>query len=418
MKVLVVGSGGREHAIVWKLSQSPKVSKIYCAPGNGGISQIAECVGIDAMDIDGMVGFACKEKIDMVVVAPDDPLGAGMVDALEEAGIRAFGPVKNAAAMEASKVFSKSLMKRFNIPTAAYGAFSDSASALKYLESCSYPVFIKTDGLARGKGAIMAEDYRQGAETVREIIDGKVFGKAGDRIIIEEYLEGPEVTILAFTDGKTLVPMVSSQDHKRVFDGDRGPNTGGMGAFSPSKIYDSELAGRCMKEIYLPTMNAMRESGIKFKGVLYFGLIITREGPKVLEYNARFGDPEAQVVIPRLKNDLFDIFDAIIDERLDTVKIEWNDNVAVCVVMASGGYPGKYKTGCRIDGIEEAGKDPQITVFHAGTVFRDGHFYTNGGRVLGVTAMDINLKEARKRAYEAVAKIHFDYAHYRKEIAL
>jgi len=418
MKVLVVGSGGREHAIVWKLSQSPKVSKIYCAPGNGGISRIADCVDINAMNIEGMVNFACNEKINMVVVSPDDPLGAGMVDALEAAGIRAFGPAKNAAIIEGSKSFAKNLMKRYNIPTARYEVFTDSNSAIRYLQNCEYPVVIKADGLALGKGVIIAEDYQEGQEAIIKIMEEKTFGKAGDSVVIEEFLEGREVTVLAFTDGKTLVPMVSSQDHKRAFDGDMGSNTGGMGTFSPSRIYDNELAARCMREIFLPTLKAMNDMNRKFKGVLYFGLMITDEGPKVLEYNSRFGDPEAQVVLPRLKSDLYDIFDAIIAERLDTVKIQWDDNVAVCVVMASGGYPGNYKKGYRIDGIEEAEKDPLVTVFHAGTKFCDGEFYTNGGRVLGVTAMDINLEAARKRAYEGVAKIHFDNAHFRTDIAI
>jgi phosphoribosylamine--glycine ligase len=416
MRILVVGGGGREHALVWKIAQSPLVEKIYCAPGNGGISKIAECVPIKATDIDGIIKFSKENRIDMVVVAPDDPLAMGMVDALENAGIRAFGPRKNAAEIESSKAFSKELMKKYGIPTAGYEIFDNSEHAIEYLKHQEYPIVIKADGLALGKGVIIAQGVEQAIEAVNEIMDSKVFGSAGDRIVIEEFLTGHEVSILAFTDGKTIVPMVSSQDHKRALDNDEGLNTGGMGTFSPSRIYTPELAEYCMEKIFRPTVDAMNSEGRKFKGILYFGLIITKEGPKVLEYNARFGDPETQVVLPRLKNDIVEIFNAIIDERLDEVEIEWDDNAAVCVVMASGGYPQKYQTGYEIEGIDDAESDEKVTVFHAGTKFEKDKFLTNGGRVLGVTALGDTLDSAIERAYNAVAKIHFEKMHFRKDI--
>lgn len=418
MKVLIVGGGGREHAIAWKISQSPKVSRLYCAPGNGGIASLAQCVPIKAMDIEGIVEFAKSEGIDLVVVAPDDPLAAGMVDALESADIRAFGPNKAAAEIESSKVFSKNLMKKYGIPTAAYEVFENDSDALDYLRTCSYPTVIKADGLALGKGVIIANDFEEAQDAVRSIMSDKIFGNAGNRVVIEEFLTGTEVSILTFTDGETLVPMISSQDHKRALDDDMGPNTGGMGTFSPSRIYTDEVDEWCMKNIFMPTIDAMRKEGRRFKGVLYFGLILTADGPKVLEYNARFGDPETQVVLPHLKTDIIDIFEAIIDERLADVNIEWDNRSAVCVILASGGYPGKYRTGLEITGIEEAEKDPSVTVFHAGTKLEAGKYYTAGGRVLGVTAVADTIDDARAKAYAAVGKINFEGMHYRKDIGI
>ncbi|HOQ00369.1 MAG TPA: phosphoribosylamine--glycine ligase [Acetivibrio clariflavus] len=418
MKVLVVGSGGREHAIVWKIAQNKQVEELYCAPGNGGISAIAKCVPIKAMDIDGIVNFSKEKKIDLVVVAPDDPLAAGMVDALENEGIRAFGPRKNAAIIESSKAFAKDLMKKYNIPTAKYEVFEKSSDALEYLKNQKFPIVVKADGLALGKGVIIAQNLEEAREAVINIMENKAFGEAGNKVVIEEFMVGPEVSVLAFTDGKTIKPMVSSQDHKRALDNDQGLNTGGMGTFSPSRIYTKEMEDYCMEKIFKPTVDAMNKEGRKFKGVLYFGLMITADGPKVLEYNARFGDPETQVVIPRLKTDLVDIFNAVIDERLDEVDIEWEDNAAVCVIMASGGYPKEYKTGYEITGLDEAQKDKNIVVFHAGTKFEDGKYYTSGGRVLGVTAVESNLDLAIKKAYEGVSKISFKDMHYRKDIGI
>ena len=417
MNILVVGGGGREHTIVWKIAQSPKVEKIYCAPGNGGIAELAECVDIKATDIDAMVQFAKERQIDLVMVAPDDPLVLGMVDAMEAAGIRAFGPRKNAAIIEGSKVFSKDLMKKYNIPTAAYEVFTDSASAIVYVKrQNSFPAVIKAEGLALGKGVIIAQDLEETVSGIRSIMDDKQFGDSGNRIVIEEYLQGPEVSVLAFTDGKTVVPMVSAQDHKRAYDNDEGLNTGGMGTFSPSRLYTDDIAAECMDNIFLPTIKAMQQEGRPFKGVLYFGLMMTKNGVKVIEYNARFGDPETQVVLPRLKTDLVEIMEAIIDERLDTVNIEWDDNAAVCVVLASGGYPTKYQTGYEIKGLETA-KD-NIIVFHAGTKRQDGKIVTAGGRVLGVTAVSATLDQAIADAYKAVESISFQDMHYRKDIGI
>lgn len=416
MKVLVVGGGGREHTIVWKLAQSPKISELYCAPGNGGISKLATCVDIKATDIDGIVNYSKANQIDLVVVAPDDPLVAGMVDSLNKAGIRAFGPVKAAAIIEGSKAFSKDLMKKYNIPTAGYKVFENSADALKYLNTCKAPIVVKADGLALGKGVIIAKTIEEAKAAVNDIMNDKVFGEAGSRVVIEEYIEGPEISILVFTDGKTIVPMVSAQDHKRAYDHDQGPNTGGMGTFSPSPLYDKKLAEFCMKKVFVPTIEAMNKKRRKFKGVLYFGLMITKAGPKVLEYNARFGDPETQVVLPRLKTDLLDIFEAIIDEKLADIEIEWNDNAAVCVVAASGGYPGKYTTGIEINGLDEAEANGDTIVFHAGTSFKEDKFYTSGGRVLGVTAVEDTMEKAIAKAYAGIEKISFEGMHYRKDI--
>jgi len=416
MKVLVVGGGGREHTIVWKLAQSPRIIELYCAPGNGGISKLATCVDIKANDIDGVVNYSKVNNIDLVVVAPDDPLVAGMVDSLNKAGIRAFGPVKAAAIIEGSKAFSKDLMKKYNIPTAGYKVFENSADALKYLNTCKAPIVVKADGLALGKGVIIAKTIEEAKAAVNDIMNDKVFGEAGSRVVIEEYIEGPEISILVFTDGKTIVPMVSAQDHKRAYDHDQGPNTGGMGTFSPSPLYDKKLADYCMKKVFVPTIEAMNKKRRRFKGVLYFGLMITKAGPKVLEYNARFGDPETQVVLPRLKTDLLDIFEAIIDEKLADIQIEWNDNAAVCVVAASGGYPGKYTTGIEINGLDEAESNGDTVVFHAGTSFEEDKFYTSGGRVLGVTAVEDTMEKAIAKAYAGIEKISFEGMHYRKDI--
>lgn len=416
MKVLVVGAGGREHAIAWKLSQSPRIDKLFCAPGNGGISDIAECLDIGVLDTEGIIK-ACKENnVDLVIVAPDDPLAKGMVNALTEAGIRAFGPTREAALIESSKSFSKNLMKKYGIPTAKFEAFSDINKALEYIENQKYPVVVKADGLALGKGVIICNTEEEAREAVISIMDRKKFGDAGNVIVIEEFLTGPEVSVLSFTDGKTIIPMVSAQDHKRVFDGDKGPNTGGMGAFSPSNVYTEEIAEVCMNRIFRPTMEAMNKEGRTFKGVLYFGLIITQDGPKVLEYNARFGDPETQVVLPRLKNDLLDIVEAVIDGRLDEVKIEWDNSACLCVIMASGGYPQEYRKGLKISGLDAVKKGEDILVFHAGTKKVGNEYFTNGGRVLGVTALGQTLKDARDKAYSQVAAIHFDDAHYRRDI--
>lgn len=415
MKLLVIGSGGREHTIVWKASQSPRVEKIYCAPGNGGISKLAECVDINVMDKEKMVEFAKNNAIDLVMVAPDDPLVDGMVDAMEAAGIRAFGPRANAAIIEGSKAFSKELMKKYNIPTAAYEVFTDSASAVEYLKNVTFPTVIKADGLALGKGVIIAQNFDEAQQAVHEMIDNGKFGKSGSKVVIEEFLTGPEVSVLAFTDGKTVKPMVSAQDHKRAYDNDEGLNTGGMGTFSPSRLYDEAKAEECMKNIFIPTINAMNKEGRTFKGVLYFGLIMTSDGVKVIEYNCRFGDPETQVVLPRLKTDLVEIMEAVIDERLDETEIEWDDNAAVCVVMASGGYPVKYEKGYEITGLDDA---DDVIVFHAGTAVKDGKIVTNGGRVLGVTAIAENIDKARDIAYNAVGKIHFKDEHYRHDIGI
>lgn len=418
MKVLVVGGGGREHTIVWKLSQSPKVDKIYCAPGNAGIAELAESVAIKATDVDAMVDFAVKAAVDMVMVAPDDPLVLGMVDAMEEKGIRAFGPRANAAIIEGSKVFSKDLMKKYNIPTAKYEVFDNADAAIEYLQTAPIPTVIKAEGLALGKGVIIAMTLEEAEKAVHEMMEDKVFGNAGSRIVIEEFLSGPEVSVLAFTDGKTIKPMVSAQDHKRAYDNDEGLNTGGMGTFSPSRIYDEKMAEECMENIFLPTMNAMNAEGRTFKGVLYFGLMATKDGVKVIEYNCRFGDPETQVVLPRLESDLYEIFDAVIDERLDEIDIKWRDGGAVCVVCASGGYPVKYDSGFEITGVADAEALGDITVFHAGTKNVDGKIVTAGGRVLGVTAVAESLDAAIKKAYEGVDKVHFDKMHFRRDIGI
>lgn len=417
MKILMVGGGGREHALIRKLLESEKVEKVYCAPGNGGISCDAECFSVGATDIDGMVSLAKELKVDCVFVAPDDPLAAGMVDAMEKEGIRAFGPRANAAIIESSKVFSKNLMKKYLIPTAGYEVFENSKDALTYIkEQNKYPVVIKADGLALGKGVIIAQNEAEAEDAVHTIMDDKKFGASGNKVVIEEFITGPEVSVLAFTDGKCVKPMVSSMDHKRAYDGDKGPNTGGMGTISPNPYYTPEIADRCMKEIFLPTIEAMNKEGRTFKGCLYFGLMLTADGPKVIEYNARFGDPETQVVLPRLKTPLCDIVDAVIDEKLSDLDIQWSDEACACVVMASGGYPGSYPKGIEIKGLDSDGQVEGACVFHAGTALENGVFKTAGGRVLGVTALGSDLKEALKKAYAAVEKITFEGAHYRTDI--
>lgn len=423
MKILVIGSGGREHAIVRKLKESPKAEKIYCAPGNGGIACDAECVPISAMDREGILAFARENAVDFVFVAPDDPLAAGMVDTLEAAGFPCFGPSAKAAEIESSKVFSKDLMKKYGIPTADYEVFTSADSALAYIRAQGrYPAVIKADGLALGKGVVIAQNEREAEEALHSIMEDKIFGASGSRVVVEEFLTGPEVSVLAFTDGKAMKPMVSSKDHKRAYDGDKGPNTGGMGAISPNPFYTEELARQCMDTIFLPTMEAMNAEGRKFKGCLYFGLMLTPEGPKVIEYNSRFGDPETQVVLPRLKTDLVEILTAVAEERLSELDIQWSEKACACVVMASGGYPGSYPKGIEIHGLDENGQAPGAFVFHAGTKLEAGappeerRFLTNGGRVLGVTALGDTVEEALKRSYAAVDAISFEGAMYRKDI--
>ncbi|MCK9479514.1 MAG: phosphoribosylamine--glycine ligase [Firmicutes bacterium] len=416
MKILIVGGGGREHALAEKISQSPLTEKIYCAPGNGGISQIATCVDIQATDIESMVNFAVEEKIDLVVVAQDDPLVLGMVDRLEERSVSAFGPNKAAAIIEGSKVFSKNLMKKYNIPTSKYEVFDNLENATEYLKNSDYPIVIKAEGLAYGKGVIIAESFDEAKGALGDIMEKRIFKSAGERVVIEQFLSGKEVSVLAFTDGKTIVPMVSAQDHKKLYDGDKGLNTGGMGAFSPSDAYTKETAAYCMEKIFLPTMNAMNSEGRKFKGVLYFGLIITETGVYVIEYNCRFGDPEAQVVLPRLKSDIIEIIKAIMNERLCDIKIEWSDKAAACVIMASEGYPKQYRVNYKIDGMDKALSHDGVSIYHSGTKKIKDDFYTNGGRVLGITATGDTMGEAVDKAYNAVAEISFEGAYHRTDI--
>ena len=417
MKILVVGGGGREHAIAWKLAQSRYNPELFCAPGNGGIAKIAKCVPIKATDIDAIVSFVLENDIDLTVVAPDDPLAMGMVNALNKVGKRAFGPVAEAAIIEASKSFSKNLMKKYGIPTATYEVFDNCDEAIAYLDKADMPIVVKADGLALGKGVIIANTRDEAKDAVRSMMEDNAFGKAGSTVVIEEFMTGPEVSVLCFTDGKTIVPMVTSQDHKRAYDNDQGLNTGGMGTFSPSKHYDPANDEWLMKNILKPTVDAMNSEGRTFKGVLYFGLMLTPNGIKVLEYNARFGDPETQVVLPRLKTDLVDIFNAVIDSELDKINFEWSEEPCVCVVMASGGYPQKYQSGYEISGIEQAEADG-VVVFHAGTAIKDGKTVTAGGRALGVTASGKDIASAREKAYNAVDKINFKDAHYRKDIGI
>lgn len=416
MKVLVVGGGGREHALIRKIKESPRVTEIACCPGNGGISYDAQCYPVAATDIDGVVALAKEIKADFVVVAPDDPLVEGMVDALNDAGFATFGPKANAAIIEGSKVFSKNLMLKYGIPTAEYKVFDDANEVISYIkEKNEYPTVIKADGLALGKGVIIPESFEEAQAGIREIMQDKIFGESGNHVVVEEFLTGPEVSVLAFTDGKCVKPMVSSMDHKRALNNDKGLNTGGMGTVSPNPHYTEEIAVECMEKIFIPTVNAMNAEGRTFKGCLYFGLMLTPKGPKVIEYNCRFGDPETQVVLPRLKTDIMDIFEAINNETLSELDIEWSDDACACVILASGGYPKSYKKGLDITGLNNGQLDG-VTVYHAGTALKDGKLVTSGGRVLGVTALGKDLKSALEKSYAAVEKINFEGKHFRKDI--
>ena len=416
MKILIVGSGGREHALAWKIAQSPKVEKIYCAPGNAGIAEYAECVDITAMEFDKLAAFAKEKEIDLTVIGMDDPLVGGIVDVFEAQGLRVFGPRKNAAILEGSKAFSKDLMKKYDIPTAAYENFDDPEKALAYLEHADFPIVLKADGLALGKGVLICNTLEEAKDGVKSIMLDKKFGSAGNQMVIEEFMTGREVSVLSFVDGKTIRIMTSAQDHKRALDGDQGLNTGGMGTFSPSPFYTEEVDAFCRKYIYQKTVDAMAAEGREFKGIIFFGLMLTSKGPKVLEYNARFGDPEAQVVLPRMKNDIIDVFEACVDGTLDQIELEFEDNAAVCVVLASDGYPVKYDKGLEIRGLENFKDKEGYYVFHAGTKFKDGKIVTNGGRVLGVGATGDDLKKARANAYEAVKLVDFDNKYCRSDI--
>ncbi len=417
MKVLIVGSGGREHAIAMSVRKSSKVDKIYCAPGNAGIAALAECVPIGAMEFEKLVSFAKEKKIDLVIVGMDDPLVGGLVDELEKAGIRAFGPRKNAAVLEGSKAFSKDLMKKYNIPTAAYETFDNPQDALAYLENADYPIVLKADGLALGKGVLICENLKEARDGVKTIMEDKKFGSAGNRMVIEEFMTGREVSVLSFVDGKTIKIMSSAQDHKRAKDGDKGLNTGGMGTFSPSPFYTEEVDEFCRNHIYQATVDAMAAEGREFKGVIFFGLMLTEKGPRVLEYNARFGDPEAQVVLPRMKNDMIEVVEACIDGTLDQVDLQFEDNAAVCVVLASDGYPVAYEKGYAIKGLERFEKEEGYYCFHAGTKFDEkGNIVTSGGRVLGITAKGKDLKTARENAYAATDWIEFENKYMRHDI--
>ncbi len=416
MKVLVVGGGGREHAICWKISKSSKVSKIYCAPGNAGIAEVAECVNIKAMEFDKLAAFAKDNQIDLTVVGMDDPLVGGIVDVFEAEGLRVFGPRKNAAILEGSKAFSKDLMKKYHIPTAAYETFTSPEEAKKYLETSKYPIVLKADGLALGKGVLICETKEDAMAGVNELMLDKKFGSAGNTIVVEEFMTGREVSVLSFVDGNTIKIMSSAQDHKRAKDGDQGLNTGGMGNFSPSPFYTDEVDAFCKKYVYQATVDAMKAEGRPFKGVIFFGLMLTPEGPKVLEYNARFGDPEAQVVLPRMENDIIEVMEACVDGKLDQIDLKFEDNAAVCVVLASDGYPVKYEKGIPIHGFENFKDKDGYYCFHAGTKFKDGEIVTNGGRVLGITAKGETLKEARKNAYAATEWINFANKYMRHDI--
>ncbi len=413
MRVLVVGSGGREHAIVWALSKSPRVTELFCAPGNAGIAQLATCVPVKATDVDAMVAWAKENKMDFVMVAPDDPLALGMVDALEKAGIPAFGPRKNAAVIEASKAFSKELMRKYHIPTAKYATFTDMDAAIQYIHEQGAPIVVKADGLALGKGVTVAATEDEAVEAVREMMADNKFGASGSTVVIEECMTGPEVTVLCFADGEHIAPMPSSQDHKRAFDGNQGPNTGGMGAISPTPYYTPEIAQKCVTEIFEPTMAAMKAEGRPFQGVIYFGLMLTPEGPKVVEYNARFGDPECQALLMRLDTDLMDILEACVNGTLDRLDIHWKQEASCCLVLASGGYPVAYEKGKVITGLDAV---ENAIVFHAGTAAKNGAIVTNGGRGVGVTALGKTLEDAIQNAYAAAKPIHFDGMHFRTDI--
>ena len=416
MKVLIVGGGGREHTIAWKVAQSKRVEKIYCAPGNAGIAEYAECVGIGAMEFEKLAAFAKEKEIDLTVVGMDDPLVGGIVDVFEAEGLRVFGPNKAAAILEGSKAFSKDLMKKYNIPTAAYENFDNAEAALAYLETAKFPIVLKADGLALGKGVLICNTLEEAKEGVRTIMLDKQFGESGNTMVVEEFMTGREVSVLTFVDGKTIKTMTSAQDHKRAKDGDQGLNTGGMGTFSPSPFYTKEVEEFCEKHIYQATVDAMRAEGRTFKGIIFFGLMLTEDGPKVLEYNARFGDPETQVVLPRMKTDIVDVFEACIDGTLEQVDLEFEDNAAVCVVLASAGYPEKYEKGFPITGLEEFKKHDGYYCFHAGTKFDGENIVTNGGRVLGVTAKGADLKEARANAYAATEWVQFENKYKRNDI--
>ena len=417
MKVLIVGSGGREHAIAWSAAKSEKVDKIYCAPGNAGIAQYAECVDIGAMEFERLADFAQEKAIDLTIIGMDDPLVGGIVDVFQEKGLRVFGPRKNAAILEGSKAFSKDLMKKYKIPTAAYENFDDSAKALEYLQTkAKFPIVLKADGLALGKGVLICNTLEEAKAGVKEIMEDKKFGSAGNTLVIEEFMIGREVSVLSFVDGKTIKPMTSAQDHKRAMDGDQGLNTGGMGTFSPSPFYTKEVDEFCRKYIYQPTVDAMAAEGRPFKGIIFFGLMLTEDGPKVLEYNARFGDPEAQVVLPRMKTDMIEVMEACVDGKLDQIDLVFEENAAVCVVLASDGYPVKYEKGYPIEGFENFKDKEGYYCFHAGTKFQDGKIVTNGGRVLGITAKGKDLKEARKNAYDAADWVSFSNKYMRHDI--
>ena len=421
MKIMIVGGGGREHAIAWAVAKSPKCEKLYAAPGNAGIAELAECVDISVMDADSLVAFAKDKSVDFVIVAPDDPLAAGVADAFLDAGIKTFGPRKNAAIIEASKAFSKDLMKKYDIPSAAYETFTDADSAIKYLETQEAPYVLKADGLALGKGVLICQTLDEAKAGIQEIMVDKKFGDAGNKVVIEEFMTGREVSVLCFSDGKTILPMTSAQDHKRAGDGDTGLNTGGMGTFSPSPFYTDEIAKFCEENVYQRTIDAMAAEGREFKGVLFCGLMLTEKGPRVLEFNARFGDPEAQVVIPRLKNDIVEVMEACADGTLDKIDLQFEDNAAVCVMLASDGYPVSYKKGFEIKGLDAFKEKEGYFVFHSGTKFADGEngekkIVTNGGRVLGVTALGSTLKEARANAYKATELIDFDNKYMRHDI--
>lgn len=416
MRILIVGSGGREHAIAWKCAQSKRVDKIFCAPGNAGIGQIAECVPITAMEFDKLAAFAKEQKIDLTIIGMDDPLVGGIVDTFEAEGLRVFGPRKNAAILEGSKAFSKDLMKKYNIPTAGYETFNSPEAALEYLKTAEYPTVLKADGLALGKGVLICNTREEAEAGVKTLMLDKQFGSAGDRIVIEEFMTGREVSVLSFVDGHTIKIMTSAQDHKRAKDGDKGLNTGGMGTFSPSPFYTAEVDEFCKKYIYQATVDAMKAEGREFKGIIFFGLMLTPKGPRVLEYNARFGDPETQVVLPRMKNDIIDVFEACIDGTLDKIDLEFEDNAAVCVVLASDGYPEKYEKGKLITGLEAFDNNPGYYCFHAGTKRTDDGFVTNGGRVLGITATGSDLKTARANAYKATEWVSFENKYMRHDI--
>ena len=416
MKVLIVGSGGREHAIAWKVAQSPRAEEIYCAPGNAGIEEYAQCVDIGAMEFEKLADFAQEKGIDLTIIGMDDPLVGGIVDVFEDRGLRVFGPRKNAAILEGSKAFSKDLMKKYGIPTAAYENFDDPQKALAYLETAKFPIVLKADGLALGKGVLICNTLQEAQEGVRSIMMDKKFGSAGNTMVIEEFMTGREVSVLSYVDGKTIKTMTSAQDHKRAQDGDQGLNTGGMGTFSPSPFYTKEVDEFCKSHIYQATVDAMAKEGREFKGIIFFGLMLTKDGPRVLEYNARFGDPEAQVVLPRMKNDILEVMEACVDGTLDQVDLQFEDNAAVCVVLASDGYPVSYEKGYVIRGLENFKDKDGYYVFHAGTKKTDKGIVTNGGRVLGVTAKVKDLKEARANAYEAVKLVEFDNKYYRHDI--